>query len=74
MDIHDYLYWSNGVIPMVGVKSFLMGYYDVWLANLGMADGKLGIGGFRHVHKFGNTTYFSYIAHTWISKIREKGK
>jgi len=28
-----------------------------------MADGKLGIGGFRHVHKFGNTTYFSYIAH-----------
>jgi len=29
-----------------------------------MADGKLGIGGFRHVHKFGNTTYFSYIAHT----------
>ena len=74
MDIHDYLYWSNGVIPMVGVKSFLTGYYDVWLANLGMADGKLGIGGFRNVHKFGNSTYFSYIAHTWISKIREKGK
>jgi len=29
MDIHDYLHRSNGVIPMVGVKSFLMGYYDV---------------------------------------------
>ena len=74
MDIHDYLHRTNGVIPMVGVKSFLMGYYDVWLANLGMADDKLRIGGFRHVHKFGSSTYFSYIAHNWISKIREKGK
>ena len=71
MDIHDYLHRTNGVIPMVGVKSFLMGYYDVWLADFRMADGKLGIGGFRHVHKFGNSTYFPHIAHTWISKIRE---
>ena len=74
MDIHDYLYWSNGVIPMVGVKSFLMSHYNVWLANPGMADGKLRTGGFRHVHKFGDSTYFSYIAYTWISEIREKGK
>jgi len=29
-----------------------------------MADGKLGIGGVGHVHKFGDTAYFSYIAHT----------
>jgi len=29
-----------------------------------MADGKPGIDSFRHVHKFGNSTYFSYIAHT----------
>ena len=59
---------------MVGAKSFLMGDYDVWLVNLGMADGKLGMGSFRYVHKFGDSTYFSYTAHTWISKIREKGK
>ena len=74
MDIHDYLHRTNGVIPMVGIKSFLMNYYNVWLANLGMANDKLRIGGFRHVHKFGSSTYFSYIAHNWISKIREKGK
>ena len=74
MDIHACLHWFNGVIPMVGVKGFIMGHYDVWLANLGMADDKLRIGGFRHVHKFGSSTYFSYIAHNWISKIREKGK
>ena len=74
MDIHDYLDCSNGVLSMVGIKSFLMNYYNVWLANIGMADDKLRIGGFRHVHKFGSSTYFSYIAHNWISKIREKGK
>ena len=74
MDIHDYLHRTNGVIPMVGVKSFITDYYDIWLANFGMVNGKSGIGSFRDVHKFRDFTYFSYIAHTWISKVREKGK
>ena len=74
MDIHDYLHRVNGVIPMVGIKSFIIGNYDVWLAHLRMAYDKSGMGGFRHVYQFGNSTYFSYIAHTWISKIKQKGK
>jgi len=59
---------------MVGIKSFIIGNYDVWLAHLRMAYDKSGMGGFRHVYQFGNSTYFSYIAHTWISKIKQKGK
>ena len=74
MDIHDNLHRTNGVILMVGIKSFLTGYYDVWLANLGMVNGKSRIGRFGDVHKFRDFTYFPYIAHTWISKIREQGK
>ena len=74
MAIHDYLHRTNGVIPMVGVKSILTRYYDVWLANLGMVNGKSGIRRFRDVHKFRDFAYFPYIAHTWISKVREKGK
>ena len=74
MDIHDYLYWSNGVIPMVGIKSFLMNYYNVWLAHVRMAYGKFGMGGARYVYKLGDFTYFPDITHTWIPEIREKGK
>ena len=74
MDIYDYLHGTNGVIPMVGVKSFLTDYYDVWLANFGMVNDKPRIDCFRHVHKFRDFTYFPYFAHTWISKVREKGK
>ena len=74
MDIYDYLHRINGVISMVGVKSFLTGSYDVWLANLGMVNGKSGIRRFRDVHKFRDFAYFPYIAHTWISKVREKVK
>ena len=74
MDIYDNLYRSNGVIPMAGIKSFIISNYDVWLAHLRMVDDKSGMGGIRYVHKFGNSTYFSYIAYTWISKIKQKGK
>lgn len=74
MDIHDYLHRTNGVISMVGVKSFLTGNCDVWLVNFGMVNDKSGIGCSRDAHKFSDFTYFSYITHTWISKIRKKGK
>ena len=74
MDIHDYLYWTNGVVSMVSVKSFLTGNCDVWLANFGMVNVKPGISCSRDVHKFRDFTYFPYIAYAWISKVREKGK
>ena len=59
---------------MVSLICFLMSNNNVWLAHFGMAYDKSGMGGFRYVRKFGNSTYFSYIAHTWISKIKQKGK
>ena len=74
MDIHDNLYRINGIIFMVSLICFLMGNNNVWLAHFGMAYDKSGMGGFRHVRKFGNPTFFPGIAHTWISKIKQKGK
>ena len=59
---------------MVSLICFLMGYNNVWLAHVGMAYGKSGMGDYRHVHKFGDSIIFSGFAHTWISKIKQKGK
>ena len=59
---------------MVGIKSFIIGNYDVWLAHVGMAYGKSGMGDYRHVHKFGDSIIFPGFANTWISKIKQKGK
>jgi|TARA_B110001454_G_scaffold70687_1_gene68795 hypothetical protein len=64
MDIHDYLYWVNGVLPLAGSKSFIRGNVNDGLAHVRMAYGKFGMGGTRYVYKLGDFTYFPDITHT----------
>ena len=73
MDFHDLLYCFNGGLSLVGTKGFLMVNSNVWLAHIGMAHEKSGMGSFGNVHQFGDTSFISSTPFNWIQETGWKG-
>ena len=73
MDFHDFLHCINGGLSLAGAQGFLMVNWNVWLAHIGMAHEKSGMGSFRNVHQFGDTSCISSTPFHWIQETGWKG-
>ena len=73
MDFHDFLHRINGGLSLVSTQDFLMVNWNVWLAHIGMAHEKSGMGSFGNVHQFGDTSFISSTPFNWIQETGWKG-
>ncbi len=66
MGLNDSLHHFDGIIFMAGNKSFLMRFWNVWMAYFRLAYDKFRMGSFRDVCKSWNSAIVSSIANLGV--------